>query len=159
MTKPIPDGFHTLTPHIIVSDAVKAIAFYKRAFGAKEVSAMRGPEGEIMHAELDLFGSRLMLANSSPQWHCFGPEHYKGSPVTLHLYVEDCDKVFAQATKAGAVVVMPVEDAFWGDRYGKLKDPFGHEWSVATHKKDLSATQIEEAGRKWMEQAKAPASA
>lgn len=141
--KPIPDGFHTITPHLIVRDAGRAIEFYKTAFGAEEVMRMPGPDGKsVMHAELRIGNSILMMCEEMAE-QCKSPATLKGTPVTLHLYVQDADKAFERAVKAGARVTMPVMDAFWGDRYGKLADPFGHEWSIATHKHDLTPEQIQ----------------
>lgn len=155
MPKPIPEGFQPLTPHLIVKNADKAIDFYKRAFGAKEEVCMRAPDtGKVMHAELEAFGGRFMLANADDQWKCYGPDYYKGTPVVLHFYVQDCDRAFQQALDAGAEVVQPLEDMFWGDRYGKLKDPFGHEWAIATHKKDMTPAEMQKAGERWFEEFK-----
>ena len=137
--KPIPEGHHTVTPHLIMRDAAKAIDFYKKAFGAEEVFRMPGPDGKtIMHAELKIGNSMIFLADEFPTMGCVGPATLKGSPVTLHLYVENVDTFFNRAVKAGAKATMPVQDMFWGDRYGKLEDPFGHHWSVATHVEDVS---------------------
>lgn len=152
MTKPIPDGFTSLTPSLIVDDAEKAIAFYKKAFGATETCCMRCPDtGKVMHAELEIFGSKFMMCGEWADFGCFSPKHYKGTPVSLHLYVKDCAKVTQDAVKAGAKELRPIEEQFWGDRMGTIQDPFGHQWSVATHVKDLTPKQIEEAGKKWME--------
>jgi PhnB protein len=141
--KPIPDGYHTLTPHLIVKGAGQAIEFYKKAFGAVEICRAPGPDGNtIMHAELKIGDSRLFLADEFPEMNCRGPQSIGGSPVAIHIYVEDVDAVFNQALAAGAQVVMPLEDAFWGDRYGKLTDPFGHQWSLATHKEDLPPEEL-----------------
>jgi len=138
MVNPIPEGFRTLTPHVVVAGAAKAIEFYKKAFGAEEICRMPGPDGEsVMHAELRIGDSVLMMCEEYPQV-CSGPKTIGGSPVTLHLYVKDADKAFAQAVSAGCEAVMPLSDMFWGDRYGKLLDPFGHHWSIATHIEDVS---------------------
>jgi uncharacterized glyoxalase superfamily protein PhnB len=142
--KPIPEGFHTLTPHIIVNDAAKAIDFYKKAFSAEEVLRLPGPGGKIMHAEIKIGDSPVMIAEEYPDMGVRSPLAIGGSAVTLNLYVPDVDKVFNQAVSAGATAAMPVADQFWGDRYGKLTDPFGHHWSVATHTEDLTAEQIAE---------------
>lgn len=136
--KPIPEGFSTVTPHLIIKGARKAIDFYKKAFGAEELFSMPGPGGAVMHAEIKIGNSMIMIADEFPDWGCLSPASLNGSPVTVHLYVPDCDAVFKKATQAGAEAVMPPTDMFWGDRYGKLKDPFGHSWSVATHKEDLT---------------------
>jgi len=136
---PIPEGFHTVAPHLIVKGAGDAIAFYRKAFGAEEVRRMPGPDGKtVMHAELKIGNSMLMLADEFPDYGCVGPKTIGNSPVTVHLYVNDADAVYNQAVKAGATPTMPLQDMFWGDRYGKLTDPFGHHWSIATHKEDVS---------------------
>jgi uncharacterized glyoxalase superfamily protein PhnB len=142
-TKAIPEGFHTLTPHLIVKGASQAIEFYQKAFGAEEIFRMPGPDGEsIMHAELKIGDSRLFLVDEMPQMGGLGPHGIGGTPVFIHVYVEDVDTVFNQAVAAGAQVRMPLEDAFWGDRYGQVVDPFGHKWSLATHKEDLTPEEI-----------------
>jgi len=144
-TKPIPDGFHALTPHLVVKGASKAIDFYKKAFGAKEIKRMAGPDGRsIIHADLQIGDSRLFLVDEFPEMNARGPESFGGSPVSIHLYVEDVDAAFERALAAGAEVRMPLTDQFWGDRYGVLADPFGHIWSLATHKEDLTAEEIGE---------------
>ena len=142
---PVPEGFTTLTPHIAVRGASKAIEFYKKAFGAEEMCRMPGPDGEtVMHAELQIGNARLMLGEEMPQSDYFtSPAKLSGTTLALHLYVEDVDKAFQRATDAGATVTMPVMDAFWGDRYGKVTDPFGHEWSLATHMKDLTPEEMQ----------------
>src|SRR5437773_5479536 len=144
--KPIPTGFHSITPHLIIRDAARAIEFYKQAFGAKEIARMPGPDGKsIMHAEIQIGDSILMIGDENPQFGCKSPLNLNGTPITLHIYVENVDDVFQRAVKAGAQVSMPVEDQFWGDRYGKLQDPFGHQWSVATHKRDVSPDEMKKA--------------
>ncbi|HUC28507.1 MAG TPA: VOC family protein [Candidatus Acidoferrum sp.] len=140
--KPIPDGYHTLTPYLTVRNAVRAIEFYKQAFGAKERGVMKGPDGKVMHAELMIGDSIFMLADEFPEFGSLSPESVGGTPMGLHIYVDGVDAAFDRAVKAGAQVEMPVMDQFWGDRYGKLKDPFGHKWSIATHTKDLSADEM-----------------
>ncbi len=140
--KPVPEGFHTVTPHLIVKGAAKAIDFYRNAFGAEEVLRMPSPDGKLMHAEIRIGDSHIMLADEFPDWGSVGPQSIGGSPVVIHLYVADCDALFAKATKAGAKVTMPLQDMFWGDRYGKLEDPFGHRWSIATHKEELTPEQV-----------------
>lgn len=150
--KPIPDGMHTLTPHIVCNGAADAIAFYKKAFNAVENSRMPGPDGKIMHAQLTLGDSRLMLVDEFADWGCFGANHYKGTPVTLHLYVNDVDAAFAQAVDAGATIKMPPADMFWGDRYCIVTDPFGHAWSIATHKRDMTPEQMLEEMKRSMPQ-------
>ncbi len=142
--KPIPDGFHTITPYLVCKDAAKAIDFYKKAFGAKELSRQACEKtGGIMNAKLQIGDSVLMLNDEFPGFDCLGPQDGR-SPVTIHLYVEDVDSFYDNAVKAGAEPTMPVSDAFWGDRYGQLKDPFGHSWSIATHKEDLTPDEIME---------------
>ncbi|WP_297323799.1 VOC family protein [Nitrosomonas sp.] len=143
--KPVPDGMHTVTPHLICADAAKAIEFYQQAFNATEMMRLPGPNGKLMHACIRIGDSLVMLVDENPQWGCVGPLALKGSPVTIHLQVEDVDAVFAQAVKAGAKVAMSVENMFWGDRYGRIEDPFGHQWSIATHVRDVSADEIQQA--------------
>ena len=141
--KPIPDGCHTVTPHLIVRGADKAMDFYKKAFGAEELCRCPGPGGKLMHAEIKIGNSHVFLAEEFPDMGCKSPQAYNGSPVTIHLYVEDVDSSYKKAVAAGATATMPVSDMFWGDRFGKLKDPFGHDWSIATHKEDLTPQQME----------------
>jgi uncharacterized glyoxalase superfamily protein PhnB len=138
--RPIPEGYHTLTPSLTVHNASEAIEFYKRAFGAQELARAPAPDGRrIWHAELKIGDSRLMLNDEFPEMGGGrGPRSLGGTPTSLHLYVEDADAVFKRAVEAGAKVSMPLMDAFWGDRYGKVTDPFGHEWGIATHKEDVS---------------------
>lgn len=145
-----PAGFHTVTPALIVRDAARALDFYSRAFGAEEVTRMVGPDGGIMHAEFRIGDSNIMLGEENEQWGTKSPLSTNGNSVTLHLYMPDADAAVARAVKAGAKVSMPLEDAFWGDRYGKVTDPFGHEWGIATHVKDLSNEEMERAGKEWM---------
>jgi PhnB protein len=142
MTKPIPDGFHTLTAHLVVQDATKAIEFYQTAFGGKEVVRHMTPDGKtVMHAQIKIGDSMLMLANEWPPM-CLSPKSRGGTSTTMHLYVENADAAFDRAVKAGCTVKMPITDQFWGDRYGQVEDPFGHMWSIATHKHDFSPEQI-----------------
>jgi uncharacterized glyoxalase superfamily protein PhnB len=145
MAKPIPEGFHSLTPHIIVKNVGEAVDWYSKALGAKETYRMPGPGGEILHAEVKIGDSPLMLAPENPDWESKGPAMLGGTPVTLHLYVEDVDATVEKAKAAGAKVMMPPEDQFWGDRYGKFTDPYGHIWGVATHIADPSPEEIEKA--------------
>ncbi len=140
--KPVPDGYHTLTPFLTVRDAARAIEFYKQAFGAVERGVMKGPDGKVMHAELKIGDSIIMLSDEFPEFGTLSPQSTGGSPMGLHIYVDGVDAAFDRAVKAGAEVEMPVMDQFWGDRYGKLKDPFGHKWSIATHTKDLSMDEM-----------------
>jgi uncharacterized glyoxalase superfamily protein PhnB len=144
--QPIPAGFHTITPSLIVAGAADAIDFYKRAFGAEEIDRAPSPDGsKIMHATIKIGDSRLMLADEFPEWGCKGPGSFGGTPATMHLYVEDADAIFSQAVEAGATVTMPINDAFWGDRYGQIVDPFGHAWSIATHKRDVTEEEMAQA--------------
>ncbi|HJQ62402.1 MAG TPA: VOC family protein [Burkholderiales bacterium] len=144
-TKPIPEGMHSVTPHLVCAGAADAIDFYKKAFGAVEEARLPGPQGKIMHAMIRIGDSAVMLVDEMPEWGALGPKALKGSPVTIHLYVEDVDAFVARAVKAGAKVTMPVADMFWGDRYGKIEDPFGHHWSVATHVRDVSMEEAQQA--------------
>jgi len=146
--KPIPDGMHSVTPHLICAGAADAIEFYKKAFGAVEEARLPGPGGRIMHAMIRIGDSAVMLVDEMPEWCALGPKALKGSPVTIHLYVENADATFERAVKAGAKVTMPLEDQFWGDRYGKLEDPFGHHWSVATHVREVSMEEAQQAMKK-----------
>ena len=139
--KPIPDGMHSLTPHLVCAGAADAIEFYRKAFNAVEEGRIPGPGGKLMHAAVRIGDSVLMLVDENAEYGLLGPKALKGSPVTIHLYVADVDAVVAQAVAAGAKITMPVADMFWGDRYGQLQDPFGHHWSVATHTRDLSAEE------------------
>ena len=154
--KAIPDGMHSLTPHLVCAGAADAIEFYKRAFGAVETARMPGPGGKLMHAAVTIGDSALMLVDDFPEWGSLDPKALKGTPVTIHLYVENADAVVAQAVAAGAKVTMPVADMFWGDRYGQIEDPFGHRWSVATHQRDMSPEEMQKGMEQMMQQ---PASA
>jgi PhnB protein len=151
---PIPKGMTPVTPHLVCANAADAIGFYKKAFGAVEESRLPGPNGKVMHAMIRINGAAVMLVDEMPEWGVLGPKALKGSPVTIHLYVEDTDAVVARAVKAGAKVTMPVADMFWGDRYGVLEDPFGHHWSVGTHVRDVTEKEMVEAMKKMP---KAPA--
>ncbi len=130
--KPVPDWMHTVTPHLVCAGAADAIEFYKKAFDATEMIRLPGPDGKLMHACIRIGDSAVMLVDEFPDWGSFGPKSLKGSPVTIHLYVEDVDAAFERAVSAGATIKMPLEDMFWGDRYGKVTDPFGHDWSFST---------------------------
>ena len=140
--QPVQEGMRTITPHLVVEGAADAIEFYKKAFGAQEIMRVPGPDGKLGHAMLRLGDSMLMLADEFPQWESYGPLALKGSPVTLHLSVPDVDQAFARALEAGATVRMPLDDMFWGDRYGIIEDPFGHRWSLATHVRDVSPEEM-----------------
>ena len=144
MTKPIPDGFHTITPYLVVKDAVKAIGFYKNAFGAQEMCTSKTDDGKVMNAQLRIGDSVIMLNEEFPEHGCLGPSKENPSPVTINLYVKNVDEAYDQAISAGAEATMPVSNMFWGDRYGALKDPFGHNWSIATHVEDLSPQEMAE---------------
>jgi len=144
--KPIPEGYHSLTPGLCVVDSAKAIEFYKKAFGAVELMRMPGAGGKIMHAELKIGDSILFLSDECPEManSCSAPQTLKGSTAALYLYVTDVDKVFAQAAKAGAKVNMALTDMFWGDRYCQVQDPFGHIWAIATRNENLTPAQVKE---------------
>ena len=141
-TKSVPKGMHTLTPHLVCANCADAIEFYKKAFGAEEGMRMNGDNGKIMHASMTFGDSTLMLMDEVPEWNAKGPKLIGGTPITLHMIVDDVDDAFAQAIDAGAKEIMPVADQFWGDRYGVLEDPFGHSWSLATPKQNLSEEEI-----------------
>jgi PhnB protein len=141
--KAIPDGYHSITPYLTCRDAARAVEFYKQAFGAEARGVMHDPDGKVMHAELRIGDSVIMLADEYPAFGSVSPQAIGGSATGLHIYVENVDSAFDRAVKAGAIVEMPVGDMFWGDRYGKLRDPFGHKWSIATHKADLSAEEMQ----------------
>ena len=140
---PVPDGYHTVTPYLVVRDASAALDFYAKAFGAKELMRMHGPGGSVAHAEMRIGDSNIMLADENPDWGLTSPQTLGGSGVSVFLYVPNVDALFAQAVSAGASVTMPLANQFWGDRYGKLRDPFGHVWNLATHVEDLSPEEIE----------------
>jgi PhnB protein len=142
---PIPPGMHTVTPHLICAGAAEAIEFYKKALGADELSRVPGSDGRLMHATIRIGDSVVMLVDEMLEWGALGPKALKGSPVTIHLYVDDADAFFERAVGAGAKVTMPLDDMFWGDRYGKFEDPFGHQWSVATHIRDVSPDEMQKA--------------
>jgi uncharacterized glyoxalase superfamily protein PhnB len=153
MTKAIPEGFHSVTPYITVRDARKAIEFYKRAFNARERYTMPGPGGTgVMHAELQIGDSIMMMGEENPNQPCRSAETMGGSPVSFYIYLENADEAFGNALKAGAVSKMPVQEMFWGDRVGTVQDPFGYEWSLATHTKDLTPRELEEGARAWSAQ-------
>jgi PhnB protein len=151
-TQAVPPGFHTLTPHLIVRDAAKAIEFYEKAFGAQLLHKMLTPEGKVMHAALKIGDSILMLNDEFPEWGALSPLSSGGSGVTLHLYLENVDGAFQRAVSAGADVKMPLMDQFWGDRYGTVSDPFGHAWSLATHVRDVSPQEMARAQQDAMAQ-------
>jgi uncharacterized glyoxalase superfamily protein PhnB len=141
----IPEGKGGVIPHLVVQGAAKAIDFYKKAFGAEEEMRLPTPDGRVLHAGLRIAGAHVFLADDFPE-SCGGtprsPQALKGTPVTLHFYVDDVDAAIKRAQSAGAIVIMPAQDMFWGDRYGVVQDPFGHQWSLATHTQDLTPEQI-----------------
>jgi PhnB protein len=140
--KPVPEGFHTVTPYLYFKGAAKAIDFYKKAFGATERVRMPGPKGEIMHAEIKIGDSIVMLSEENPQMDALSPQSIGGTPSVLHIYLPNVDAVVQNAVEAGAKLVRPVKDQFYGDRSGMLLDPFGHKWSVATHVEDVSPEEM-----------------
>lgn len=151
MVHAIPEGTHSVTPHLVVRGAARAIGWYEQAFGATEMLRMPMPGTDrLAHAEIRVADSAVYLADEFPDWGSLSPLALKGSPVTIHLYVEDADAWFDRAVKAGAKVTMPMNDAFWGDRYGQVVDPFGHRWSIATHKEDLTPEEMARRGEEAM---------
>jgi PhnB protein len=150
--KKIPEGYHSITPALIVKDGNAAIEFYKKGFGAEERHRMKSPDGRIGHAELKIGDSIVMLTDEFPEMKCLSPKSIGGSPVSMYIYVEDVDDTFNKAVSAGAKVLDPVKDQFWGDRHGRIEDPFGHLWSIATHKKDLSSEEMKKAAEEAFSQ-------
>jgi PhnB protein len=150
--KPVPEGYHSVNTYLTVNDGAKAIEFYKQAFGARERFRMEAPGGKIAHAELQIGDSNIMISDEMPGSSCRSPQSLGGTTVNTFLYVTDVDSVFNQAVKAGAKSEMPPQDMFWGDRYGKLADPFGHSWSVATHKEDVAPEEMKRRGTEAMAQ-------
>ncbi len=147
--KAVPEGYHTVTPGFVVDDGAAAIEFYKRAFGAEELSRSTAPGGKIMHAELQIGNSKLFLSDEIPEMGVRSAKSFGGSPVGLWLYVPDVDRLFARAVAAGARPTNPPVDMFWGDRFGRLTDPFGHTWSIATHTEDVPPGEMAERSRKF----------
>ncbi len=146
--KKIPEGMSTVTPHLVCKGAAEAIEFYKKAFGAVDLGRLSdGKSGKLVHALISIGDSKVMLVDEFPEWGFYGPTSLNGSPITIHLYVDDVDAVVDRAVQCGAKVTMQVQDMFWGDRYGKLEDPFGHLWSVATHIRDVTSEEMEKAAR------------
>jgi PhnB protein len=143
MAKPIPEGYHSVTPYLIINGAADAIEFYQKAFGATELFRFPMPDGKIGHAEIKIGDSPIMLADEFAEMGYQGPQALGGSPVSLMIYLEDVDTVFNRAVEAGASVKEPVQDKFYGDRTGTLTDPFGHVWHVSTHKEDVSMEEME----------------
>lgn len=155
MTKYIPDGYHSVTPTLTVRKASDAIEFYKKAFGAQETMRFPGPDGNtIMHAEIKIGDSRIMLNDEFPHMNCFSPQTVGGASSGIFLYVEDADVTFNKAVSVGAKITMPIMDAFWGDRCGQIEDPFGYRWMISTHKKDLSIEELAKAGAEFMKSMK-----
>jgi len=150
--KPIPEGYHTVTPYLIVNNASEAIQFYKKALGAIEVLRLPSPDGKVMHAEIKIGDSMVMLADEFPDRDIRGPLSLGGSPVSICLYVEDVDKAFKRAVDAGGEESRPLQDQFYGDRSGTIKDPYGHNWTIATHKEDLTNDEIEKRFAEMMQQ-------
>ena len=144
------DDLQAITPHLVCAGAANAIEFYKRAFGAVEKMRLTGADGKLLHGAIKIGNASVMLVDECPDWRSFGPTSLKGTPVTIHLYVADVDAFVERAVKEGAILHMPVSDMFWGDRYGIIEDPFGHRWSIATHQRDMSAEEIEQAMKSMM---------
>lgn len=149
--KPVPEGYHTVTPYLIVNGAAKAIDFYKQAFGARECFRVDGPDGRIGHAEIRIGDSIVMLSDEHPEIGARGPQSIGGTPVTLALYLENVDQVFQRAVDAGATVLRPVQNQFYGDRSGSVTDPFGHIWHIATHVEDVPPDEMERRAKEAME--------
>jgi len=145
--RPVPEGFHTVTPHLVVREAKKAIDFYQKVFGADVKGVSYTPDGKVMHATLKIGDSLIMLNDEFPERGALSPLSGGTTGFALHIYVDNVDPMFEQATSAGATVKMPLMDTFWGDRYGQIVDPFGYKWSLATHIKDLTEEEIEEGAR------------
>ena len=158
-TQPIPPGFHTITPHLILKNAAQAIEFYKKAFGAEEMSRMPVPDGRLIHACIKIGDSILFLCDEFPESNCGGasPQTLNNAHATMHVFVEDVDKAFKRAVDAGATPAMPPENMFWGDRYGRVVDPFGQPWSLATHVEDLTPEEMKKRMASACDMAKAAA--
>ncbi|MFN0151795.1 MAG: VOC family protein [bacterium] len=149
---PVPAGFNTVSAHLVIRGAAAAIEFYQKAFGAEVKGMMPSPDGRVMHAEMRIGDSMIMLNDEFPEMGAQSPSALGGSPVTMHIYVADCDALWNRAVAAGATVRMPLADMFWGDRYGVLADPFGHHWSIGTHKEDLTAEEVGQRAAEAMKQ-------
>ena len=149
-TRPIPEGYHTATPYLAIDGAADALEYYKKAFGAKERMRMEAPGGKIGHAEIEIGDSIVMVADTFPQSSTKAPSELGGTTAGVFLYVEDVDAVVKQAVDAGATVTMEVADQFWGDRFGSIKDPFGHSWSIATHVEDVPEEEMAERAKEAM---------
>ena len=150
--KPIPEGYHTATPYLIIKDAASAIEFYKKAFNATEKMRMPGPDGRVMHAEIKIGDSHIMLADEFPEMGFRGPVSLGGTPVSICIYVENVDEIYTQAIAAGGKELKPLQDQFYGDRSGTLTDPFGHVWTVATHVEDVSPEEMQKRGEACMQE-------
>lgn len=145
---PVPDGFHTITPHLTCRNAPKALEYYKEVFGAEIQTVSNGPDGRIIHSQFKIGDSIVMMSEEFPEYGSLSPLSMKGSSVTLHVYIEDPDALFNRAVAAGATAVMPMMDAFWGDRYGQIVDPFGHKWSIAARRRIMTEQEMEDEARK-----------
>jgi len=152
MAKPIPDGFTSITPHLVIDGCDKALAFYEKAFGAEVLARSPGPDGRMWHASMRIGGSIVMMADEFPEMEksSRAPSTLSGTSVVIHIYCADTDALFDRAVKAGATPAMPPMDMFWGDRYSQVTDPFGHSWAIATHKEDLTPEQMQERGAEAM---------
>jgi PhnB protein len=151
--KSVPEGYHTVTPHLVIRGAAEAIEFYKRAFGAVELMRMAMPDGKVSHAEIRIGDSPVMISDEFPEWGSVSPQSLGGCPGGVFLYVDNVDEVFDRAVGAGAEVKMAVADQFWGDRFGKVVDPYGHLWAIATHVEDLTPDEISARAAQFMAQA------
>ncbi len=147
--KRVPDGYHSVTPHLVVKNTRESIEFYKKAFGAEEVDVRTGPDGKVIHAEMKIGDSPVMLNDEYPEYGALSPAGLKGSAVTMHLWVQDVDAAFKRAVDAGAEVSFPLADQFWGDRYGVVTDPSGHKWSLGTHVEDVSPEECSRRAQEW----------
>ena len=153
LVQPIPPGYHTVSPHLAVRGGLEAMEFYKKAFNAEERGRFMTPDGKrLMHGELKIGDSIVMLGEESLQRGCPAPQSVGGTTVSLYLYVEDADRLFHQAMAAGAKSTMPLADMFWGDRAGTVMDPFGHQWTIATHKEDVSPEELKKRGQAFFQQ-------
>ena len=152
---PVPAGYHEVTPYLSIRDAAGAIDFYKKAFGAREIMRMPGPEGKLGHAEIQIGGSRVMLSDEHPALDFLGPQTRGGTTVHLHVYMKGVDEVIERAVKAGAKLTRPVQDQFYGDRLGTVEDPFGHVWHIATHIEDVTPAELKRRAKKAVSSAPA----
>ncbi|MGD0545530.1 MAG: VOC family protein [Candidatus Acidiferrales bacterium] len=152
--KPIPEGYHSVTPHLVCRDASKALDFYKSALGAEIRNVSKDDRGKVMHAEIKIGDSIVMLSDEFPEYHSLSPLGLGGTAVSLHIYTEDADAAFSRAVDAGAKVGMPIMDAFWGDRYGQVVDPYGHKWAIATRKRVPTQEEMRAAVKAFSDKAK-----